>query len=369
MAGPISATTQTAHLLGAGTAAASHLGADVVAAHRLGAAVDAPALARDLMARAANDPGEARALAAQLKPHLTPVEQGQLAAAIDKQAPAAAAGLSAAQKALMLDLTQMGIDVVGLFDPTPVSGAINTGISAARGDVWGTLLSAASMIPYAGDLARAGKLGKYAKVVVEVAEMAAKDSRFAKEVRPALEALDAGLKAIPAKVFDMLPKGARASLETMKATIGKALEFRISVRGTTIGLDGIKLRDINYVKRDRASYDALRSAFDGKIRKEFVQSLAADPAKVAALKTAGLDETAIARLAEGKVPSGWQVHHKLPIDDGGTNARDNLVLIKNDPSHIGITNAQRALTGNLKPGESARVEWPIVPGFVYPPVK
>lgn len=66
------------------------------------------------------------------------------------------------------------------------------------------------------------------------------------------------------------------------------------------------------------------------------------------------------------VPIGWQVHHKLPLDDGGTNSYDNLVLIKNDPYHKVITNAQMNATRGLKPGESKTMNWPIPDGFVYP---
>ncbi|MGG1688404.1 HNH endonuclease signature motif containing protein [Pseudalkalibacillus sp. NRS-1564] len=31
--------------------------------------------------------------------------------------------------------------------------------------------------------------------------------------------------------------------------------------------------------------------------------------------------------------NGYQVHHKLPLDDGGNNDLSNLILIKNDPNH------------------------------------
>jgi hypothetical protein len=34
------------------------------------------------------------------------------------------------------------------------------------------------------------------------------------------------------------------------------------------------------------------------------------------------------------------MHHLLPLDDGGTNATSNLVLIKNDPDHMLITQYQ-----------------------------
>ncbi|MFZ0155775.1 HNH endonuclease [Pseudomonas sp. Hg3Tf] len=42
----------------------------------------------------------------------------------------------------------------------------------------------------------------------------------------------------------------------------------------------------------------------------------------------------------GKLPNReWQVHHVKPLDDGGTNAFDNLTMIKNDPCHTAINNA------------------------------
>jgi hypothetical protein len=56
-----------------------------------------------------------------------------------------------------------------------------------------------------------------------------------------------------------------------------------------------------------------------------------------------------------------------PADGGGTNAFDNLVLIKNDPSHLAITNEQRRLVGDLAVGESRQVNFPIPRGSVYPP--
>ncbi|MED4014647.1 HNH endonuclease [Sutcliffiella cohnii] len=71
-------------------------------------------------------------------------------------------------------------------------------------------------------------------------------------------------------------------------------------------------------------------------------------------------------MKNGRVPVGWQVHHKLPLDDGGTNSYNNLILIKNEPYHKVITNTQMNETRGLKPGESKTIHWPIPDGFVYP---
>ena len=68
-------------------------------------------------------------------------------------APAKAKGIDAD---LALDLTQIGLDIAGIFDPTPISDGANTLISLGRGDWLGAGLSAISMIPYVGDAAKLG---------------------------------------------------------------------------------------------------------------------------------------------------------------------------------------------------------------------
>ena len=139
------------------------------------------------------------------------------------------------------------------------------------------------------------------------------------------------------------------------------------MRGEAVVLRGVDAVPVNYVKRDRGEYGDLRRAFDGGVRADFARSLASDPTKADALHRAGLDDAAMERLRSGRLPQGWQVHHKLPLDDGGTNAFSNPVLIRNDPHHIAISNEQRRLVGDLSIGESRQVDFPIPRGFVYPP--
>jgi len=153
------------------------------------------------------------------------------------------------------------------------------------------------------------------------------------------------------------------------APVSKIDDFTGTLRKTAVTLPGVKTKTITYFKRARAEYDELRSVFDNKVRKEFAESLVKDPEKLAKLRAAGLDDDAIKRLADGKMPDGYQVHHKIPIDDGGTNSFDNLVLIKNEPYHKTISNAQKELTSALKDGESKVIDFPIPDGFIYPPFK
>ena len=62
---------------------------------------------------------------------------------------------------LALDITQMGLDIAGIFDPTPISDGASGLISLFRGDFLGAGISAVSMLPYLGDAAKlGGKLGR-----------------------------------------------------------------------------------------------------------------------------------------------------------------------------------------------------------------
>jgi hypothetical protein len=66
-----------------------------------------------------------------------------------------------------------------------------------------------------------------------------------------------------------------------------------------------------------------------------------------------------ATMAKGKVPEGYQVHHVLSLDDGGTNATSNLVLMRKDPDHIRITTYQNDRTRGMSAGQTRTLEWPM----------
>lgn len=143
-------------------------------------------------------------------------------------------------------------------------------------------------------------------------------------------------------------------------------DFVGTLKGEKVVLKDVKTQTIVYNKRATEETAKLRKDFNS-VRKQYLKDLANDSGKVQQLRKAGLSEADIALMKNGNVPKGWQVHHKLPLDDGGTNSFDNLVLIKNDPYHKVITNAQIGGTRGLKPGESKTMDWPIPDGFVYPP--
>jgi hypothetical protein len=138
-----------------------------------------------------------------------------------------------------------------------------------------------------------------------------------------------------------------------------------TVRGEEVTYPpGIEMVTYTYKKRDRAEYKALRQTFDSSVRGDFLKNLGETKEKE--LKAAGFDDADIKRIKAGLCPEGTQVHHKKSLDDNGTNDYGNLVLIRQDPFHIGITNEQRELTGDLEVGQSKSVSFPVPKGDIYP---
>ncbi len=140
-----------------------------------------------------------------------------------------------------------------------------------------------------------------------------------------------------------------------------------TLKGEKVHLKGVKVEEIIYTKRHPEETAQLRKSFNNSVKKSFLKTFANDPIRVKYLRKAGLDENDIARMKDGLNPKGWQVHHNLPLDDGGTNDFTNLVLIKNDPYHKTVTNEQNSLTRELTPTQSKRINWPMFEDEVYPP--
>ncbi|WP_099353143.1 pre-toxin TG domain-containing protein [Fredinandcohnia onubensis] len=139
-----------------------------------------------------------------------------------------------------------------------------------------------------------------------------------------------------------------------------------TLKGEKVHLKGVKVEEIIYTKRLPDETAKLRREFNSSVRKNFLKEFANDPQRVEYLRTAGLSDADIARMKDGLNPKGWQVHHNLPLDDGGTNDFTNLVLIKNDPYHKAITNEQNSLTKGLLPKQSKTINWPLFEEDIYP---
>jgi hypothetical protein len=136
-------------------------------------------------------------------------------------APAARAGVDPG--ALALDLTQIALDIVGIFEPTPFADGANALISLGRGDFLGAGLSALGVIPYVGDAAKLGKLGRWAETVTNAVELAARNSEAARVLGPALRRISDALDTIPMAAFRALPDSAQQSLLRMRSALDGAL--------------------------------------------------------------------------------------------------------------------------------------------------
>lgn len=118
--------------------------------------------------------------------------------------------------ALVLDIAQFALDLVGIVDPTFFADGANGLISLARGQWLDAAISGVSMIPYIGDLAKVGKLPKYARSIAEAIKLAAKDEKLAAQLRPALAKLLEAVNRVPQ---DKLPRDAAAQIMTIKREI------------------------------------------------------------------------------------------------------------------------------------------------------
>ncbi|HEX8660200.1 MAG TPA: hypothetical protein VF690_21830, partial [Hymenobacter sp.] len=135
-------------------------------------------------------------------------------------------------------------------------------------------------------------------------------------------------------------------------------------------LPGFHFEEIKYTKRSKADTDVLRRKFDAGVRAKFMKKISSNPVYERELREAGFADDDLVLMQSGRVPDGWQVHHKLPLDDGGDNGFGNLLLIKTTPYHSVVTGYQKTNTGKLAPGDSVQVKWPTYShGIVYPPKK
>lgn len=148
-----------------------------------------------------------------------------------------------------------------------------------------------------------------------------------------------------------------------KIEVGKNTSFTWKLRGEDVTLKDVKVQEMSYVKRSTTELQTLRTEFNTTTRKAFLEDMGKNTEY---LKNAGFSETDILKIQNGRVPDGWQVHHKLPLDDSGTNSFDNLVLIQNEPYHKVITNYQNSIARQMEIGDVQKVQWPTPDGNVYP---
>lgn len=216
---------------GGGAAPSDGDAAALTAQARAGGTFDAAALATRLTTLAHGDPQRAGTLQTQVEASLTAVERGELARALDAgndnaPPPGAAAGAGPDPVQLGLDLGQMALDITGIVDPTPISDGTNAVVSVGRsigsavsgnwGEAGGHLgnagISALGIAVGVGDLAKLGKVGKWAQTVSDSVSAIAHNPALRSTLAPALEKVRDAINAIPDGALAKLPAGARDSI-------------------------------------------------------------------------------------------------------------------------------------------------------------
>ena len=103
--------------------------------------------------------------------------------------------LDSVPKKVRLDVVQMALDIVGIFEQSGVADATSGFISLLRGDLVGFAISAASILPI-GDIAKVGKFGKYASSMKELVAIALKNPTLAWSLRKPLRQIKDALNGL-----------------------------------------------------------------------------------------------------------------------------------------------------------------------------
>ena len=183
-----------------------------------------------------------------------------------------------------------------------------------------------------------------------------------------------------------------AVYEKKLPTVKKVAEFMSGAGGRMlmIGLPVILLVGVfvadsvvsrRLATKIKAEREAARLEFDGQfsadgktlvkegMRAKFLKHLAEKHAKELK-ENLGLDDGQISQMAErGRVPNGFNVHHKLPLHVGGKNEFSNFILIPlypHDQLHRDILDKQ---IENMKEGERRTILLPACEDMVYDPKK
>lgn len=153
-----------------------------------------------------------------------------------------------------------------------------------------------------------------------------------------------------------LPNNSVANVKSLE----ELQHFLGTYKGDPKLLNNINVVKMNYIRRDSVERNLLRKQFSS-VKKDFLKSIANNPE---VKKRVGPDD--LLRMADGKNPYKWDVHHKLPLDDSGSNDFSNLVLISKSPEHSVFTTSQARITRSIASSGSTEVLWAVPKGIIYP---
>ncbi|SOB78744.1 DNA/RNA non-specific endonuclease [Sphingomonas guangdongensis] len=181
---------------------------------------------------------------ARIEAGLRTMQSSGLTLAQVEAAPRSAAANGPDLGTLALDLTQIGLDVVGIFEPTPFADGSNAVISLGRGVYdgitqrsWGAFgsraldagISGLGVFSYVGDTAKLARLPKLAGTVADAVRLAASNPAAREALEPGLRAIKDAVDKIPTGAIEQLPTAARESIQTMKTQLDEL--FGAGARG------------------------------------------------------------------------------------------------------------------------------------------
>ncbi|WP_425616786.1 hypothetical protein NA78x_000441 [Anatilimnocola sp. NA78] len=114
------------------------------------------------------------------------------------------------------DITQFALNLIGIFDPSPIADGTNTIISLCRGDWFGAAINAVSIIPGA-DVAKILKLEKYLTSLKSLVALAKKNMNLRVAILPMMEAFS--------KMLDRLPKDNNTIVRRLQGEIDLLLKL------------------------------------------------------------------------------------------------------------------------------------------------
>lgn len=132
------------------------------------------------------------------------------------------------------DLTQVCLDIAGFVDPTPVSDGANALISLARGNWFDAVLSGVSMVPYIGDLAKAGKFPRYLRTLENAVLLAERYADFDRLLRPIMARLG--------RLLELMPDVGISELRRMREVVDRYLQRGAVARIVSQALPDISRR-------------------------------------------------------------------------------------------------------------------------------
>jgi len=118
------------------------------------------------------------------------------------------------------DLIRIGLDIGGIFEPTPFCDIASAFLSFCDGEILDGAMSAAGVIPYLGDLAKVGKIAGWIKKVENIIDLLKSSPKARAILKPYLEYIDNALASAPDNTPDIIKKPLAELREKVKNALG-----------------------------------------------------------------------------------------------------------------------------------------------------